>query len=75
MGETCKSCLYRKPDRRPEFINHGFCRRHPPQIAAMLYDGISPCPESHWPWVEPDDWCGEYKRHAPLTTEPERGGE
>lgn len=62
---TCSTCKYRKPDERPEYSSAGLCRRFPPQIAVWPMVGpestlTQPGYEQHFPWMQADDWCGEY---------------
>lgn len=65
MNGTCENCPWRKPDKRPEYPGYGQCRRHPPQIAVWTITGhdypSQPGYEQHWPWMAPDDWCGEFQ--------------
>ena len=38
-------------------LPHRWCRRFPPKIIRMLSGAIV----SHYPVVDPDGWCGEYR--------------
>ena len=63
MVETCASCRFRKPDERPEYPGEGFCRRYPPIVVETVdFSGQGGNHYSqHRPWMEADDWCGEYQ--------------
>jgi hypothetical protein len=63
LREVCKNCAFREPDARPEYINYGLCRRNPPTVVAYS-NGVDNFVENHWPWVEPENWCGEWLYHA-----------
>jgi len=58
--DTCATCRWVRQDERPQYALHGFCERFPPQLVALLYDGITASVEQHRPWMSADDRCGEY---------------
>lgn len=63
VREGCGSCAFRKPDERPDWKEHGYCRRYPPQVIVGIRDGNTAGDWSQeWPWMQKDDWCGEWKR-------------
>ena len=49
-GEKCDGCRYYHWWSRR---NSGQCRRYPPKMVDKHAD--------RWPYVEPDDWCGEFE--------------
>ena len=64
---TCATCWHRSPDIRPEYAakGNGSCRRYPPtwqSHRAMDGSGNSDF-DQLWPYMEGDDWCGEYDAH------------
>jgi hypothetical protein len=61
-GRTCATCIFRKPDDRPEYATSGQCRRYPPVVVEIVsFDGSGSNHFSqHWPWMSADDWCGEW---------------
>lgn len=66
---SCSTCVFRKPDERPEYDGAGHCRRYPPQIAVWTVthpEGGQSQPgfEQHYPWMHADDWCGEWASGA-----------
>lgn len=69
MAERCETCRFREPDKRPAYANTGECRRFPPQVSIWTgrggYDEPVPCYEQNWPWVQPDNWCGEHQPKEP----------
>ena len=60
MRATCQSCIFRQPDERPEYSVSGWCHRRPPTLVFVTYDGVNGNVEQYYPWVTPDDWCGEF---------------
>lgn len=64
--QTCETCRFRKPADRPELAGAGQCRRYPPIVVEQVaFDGLgSNHFGQHWPWMEPTDWCGEWKAGA-----------
>lgn len=58
----CKTCRFLKEDERPEYKHHGSCRRMPPQLIAYGLPSGDVSVEQHWPWMNPDDWCGLWER-------------
>lgn len=56
---TCSKCVHLKRDERPDYADHGYCRRYPPQLVAW-HNGSDNYIEQHWPWMSPTDWCAEY---------------
>lgn len=67
MAETCSTCRFRVPDARPEYALAGQCRRYPPTVSEQVaFDGLGSNHFSQlWPWMQADDWCGEYQPEAP----------
>ena len=65
---ACQTCVFRKPDARPEYADHGYCVRYPPTVLAWSsrskYDQPEGVIEQHWPWMQPNDWCGEYMEQS-----------
>lgn len=65
VSKTCETCRFRKPDPRDDYKSHGECRRLPPVPMCWTgQDGYSNATahyEQHWPFMQPDDWCGEHK--------------
>lgn len=59
---SCRDCLYRKPDERPEYKDAGHCHRYPPVVVeTVAFDGSGMNHYSqHRPWMAADDWCGEW---------------
>lgn len=57
----CKTCRFFDPEKIPAYEGrdeyHGYCVRFPPVI--NFSDWGNRC----WPYVQKDDWCGEYNRH------------
>lgn len=58
---TCKTCKYAISDgvvrEKPAF----YCRRYPPQIVISHNNTYGPQLEQHFPWMEGDQSCGEYR--------------
>lgn len=64
-NDTCKTCRfwnYTGVESGAE------CRRNPPTVMVwtMIHDGISSQAgfEQHWPWMTPDQWCGQHEPNA-----------
>lgn len=58
----CETCRFLKLDPRLAYITNGQCRRFPPQVLVWTHpDYTGPQYDQHWPWVGPNDWCGEYQ--------------
>jgi len=57
MKQTCETCRYR--------LDRG-CRRYPPQRGfwGLLVQGFG-VPNSEFPDIKPDQWCGEYQEAKP----------
>lgn len=56
-NESCKNCKFFRLTNKDEGI--GDCRRFPHQLLSLGMDGV----EVSWqPWVQLDDWCGEFKQ-------------
>lgn len=73
-NKACYHCVFwEDPDNDTDPSTttvQGACRRFPPQIAGALirdYQNggvvVGDCDpyEGHWPWTEPNAWCGEYQ--------------
>jgi hypothetical protein len=65
MREGCGSCFFGLTHEKGAVL----CRRHPPTVLVVGYSGggiqagiTSNMVEQHQPWMQQDDWCGEYKR-------------
>ncbi len=39
---------------------YGTCRAHPPAILYIRNEEGAGYPETHWPWTNSNDWCGEF---------------
>lgn len=66
MPDTCSTCRFRHPDERPGYEGAGECRRFPPVVGVWTFthpDGGASQPgfEQHFPWMQADGWCGEYR--------------
>lgn len=61
MMMKCADCRFRKPDERPEWAGAGQCRRYPPTWQAMVHVSGDRDWEQTWPWMQADDWCGEFQ--------------
>lgn len=64
-GEKCESCRFFY-EHSPKTSGsgstvHGSCRRHPPAVIQkyVSHDKAS-VPETTWPLVATDDWCGDF---------------
>lgn len=70
---SCSTCHHLKMDGRKDYDGYGFCRRFPPQlVAGRTLEGELHI-EQHFPWMTPDDHCGEHA--TALRREEERGYE
>lgn len=59
VGVRCADCRYQRGSR---------CHRHPPTVTC----DASGYPDTRWPRVNPDDWCGDFgRKYIPCT--PEEG--
>ena len=56
--ETCMACRFFE-NINPESTNRGWCRRYPPQV---LLDGPESLDQWSFPYMEPQNWCGEFKK-------------
>lgn len=54
-NQSCTTCVHRDPS--PTQIGFGGCHRLPP---VLLPDGRGGATQ-FWPFVGPQDWCGEFK--------------
>ncbi len=71
MDKSCRNCMFRYPDKRPEYEGSGYCRRHPPQVSQWTHpDYNGPQYDQHWPWMNADDWCGEYLHYRSAPNPP-----
>lgn len=65
-GEICERCAWFFGKQM--YAGYGHCRRHAPNHRADFYQGA-------WPYVKPDDWCGDFTRvlkmKYPITKEQE----
>lgn len=56
---ACGYCEFWEPIKAPG----GFCKRHAPRPFQVTFTSADPSdiPEmAHWPYLEEDDWCGEF---------------
>ena len=68
VREGCGSCRFWGEDRGDPNANRP-CRRYPPALFAVKYDGMHGNPgytsvEAHQPFMGKTDWCGEYVRNV-----------
>lgn len=66
---SCRDCRYFDPDKAPG-SDRGFCRRRAPIYALTSTLNGEPMPWTCWPEVNGEDWCGEFKPHAPTHLGP-----
>ncbi len=72
--EKCATCRFFH-DQQPSEMRggsraelFGYCRRQPPSVIPQIFVGNPPSmPQTVWPIVAKEDWCGEYK---PIPREP-----
>jgi hypothetical protein len=65
MNKKCKNCIY-FDSRLPDTIGESFCRRYPPAMIDIMCTGQKDLIIHGYPDVEPDDWCGEFKREREI---------
>ena len=67
--EKCENCRFFN-DQRPSEAGggsraelYGYCRRQPPSVIQQTLVGANQAsmPQTAWPIVGKEDWCGEYK--------------
>jgi hypothetical protein len=66
IREGCGTCVFW--GLPPVNGSMRLCRRYPPAPLVVTYHrGEQPITEveHHQPWMNQDDWCGEYKREMP----------
>ena len=57
VERLCKNCIF--------FISYnpegGNCYRYPPQLVSESYESGQSQTCQYYPWMQPDEWCGEFK--------------
>ena len=62
MNETCGNCRFW--EREESGRSSGWCQRYPPQPVAAG-DSMDVQNWCQFPWVDEDEWCGEFKSRLP----------
>lgn len=58
MKRRCEICAFAVSiARTPGF----YCHRYPPQVTVYPHVEQGAVFEQHYPYVEPNEWCGEFK--------------
>ncbi len=61
MKEECSTCRFYFADSDPD--ERGECKRYPPTLYFMQRsDGDPDLTNMYFPYLEPDEWCGEYAK-------------